>query len=140
MELQAKICAALACLCGWLYHGEEIKSKRLAAGKVSVLSAYSCGESWDYIPGRPITDLSRAPKVSLFVSGFGNGEPLSGFMDRESASSLSVVERQIPAGVLKAMWDPCKDDLPSGSKLVAKVLQDQDVGTRFGNKVRDWWH
>ena len=51
-----------------------------------------------------------------------------------------ALKRQVAAGLPKAMCNKVKNSVPTNLKLVQKVLQDEHLGTSYGDKVQNFWH
>lgn len=130
MNLQATVSAALANLCAWVHYGEDIKTNSgHYQNKVAAIGAWSCGQVWDYVPGRlrdsePVA--AKQSKAYIFFSGFNASKNFLRSIDQATGTHLDLEIKQIAAGLLWDMYKAVKETLSqvTQSLLVRKVASD----------------
>ncbi|KAL3156742.1 hypothetical protein ABBQ38_001017 [Trebouxia sp. C0009 RCD-2024] len=145
MNLQATVCAALANLCGWIHYGAEIKTNSgQYHGKVAALGAWSCGQVWDYVPGRSRNSEPAAPKHSkayVFFSGYDASKTFLPSIGQATGVHIGLEIKQIPAGFLWDMYKAVKERLSQVTQaaLVQKVVNDIPKAVAARRKLAETW-
>ena len=144
MNLQATVCAALANLCAWVHYGDDVKiNSGHYQNKVAAIGAWSCGQVWDYVPGRlrdsePVA--AKQSKAYMFFSGVNASKNFLRSIDQAIGTHLDLEIKQIPAGLLWVICVGQLQDIASratvicGScgltcKTLSNILSKADVAT-----------